>query len=432
MKVGTTLTITALISDPVKVYTTLAITALIWQQWKSAQHWQSLPALTLAITALISDCSESLHNFSSHHSDLWLQWKSAQHLQSPLWSLTAVEVCTTPAVTALIFDCSASLHNTSSHRSNRWLRWKHLVPAQLQQSPELLMGGGRLLRLSVASFCRNRRTSFKSSISCWSNICRSRSNFTARKKATPSSPACVHQMQAKDSGTPLQHSSGHQKELLMSSPFILKQVHERQAGATFHTVCLHHNIPYKGRCLSSPQYPLQGALFVFTTISPTRGTICLHHNIPYKGRCLSSPQYPLQGALFVFTTISPTRGTICLHHNIPYKGHYLSSPQYPLQGALKPRSTTGPNDRNGIENRHIAHFQFLVLFIKQLNIWKLLNYNCECCHFVPNSLCQWHQEQGQNMCQKYQIWHKPILHFNGKKWTKSLHFQELKFETNGR
>ena len=315
------------------------------------------------------------------------------------------------------------------------------------------MGGGRLLRLSVASFCRNRRTSFKSSISCWSNICRSRSNFTARKKATPSSPACVHQMQAKDSGTPLQNSSGHQKELLMSSPFILKQVHERQAGATFHTVCLHHNIPYKGRCLSSPQYPLQGALFVFPTISPTRGTVCLHHNIPYKGHCLSSPQYPLQGALFVFTTISPTRGAVCLPHNIPYKGHYLSSPQYPLQGALfvfptisptrgtvclhhnipykghclsspqyplqgalsspqyplqgalfvfttisptrgtvclhhnipykgrclsspqyplqgalKPRSTTGPNDRNGIENRHTAHFQFLVLFIKQLNI----------------------------------------------------------------
>ena len=179
-----------------------------------------------------------------------------------------------------------------------------MVPAQLQQSPELLMGGGRLLRLSVASFCRNRRTSFKSSISCWSNICRSRSNFTARKKATPSSPACVHQMQAKDSGTPLQHSYGHQKELLMSSPFILKQqVHERQAGATFYTVFLHHNIPYKGHCLSSPQ-----------------------------------------------------------------SGHCLSSPQYHLQGALKPRSTTGPNDRNGIENRHIAHFQFLVLFIKQLNI----------------------------------------------------------------
>ena len=172
------------------------------------------------------------------------------------------------------------------------------------------MGGGRLLRLSVASFCRNRRTSFKSSISCWSNICRSRSNFTARKKATPSSPACVHQMQAKDSGTPLQHSYGHQKEL-MSSLFILKQqVHERQAGATFYTVFLHHNIPYKGHCLSSPQsghclsspqYSLQGALFVFTTIgalfvfttiSPTRGTVCLHHN----------------------------RGTVCLHHNITYKG----------------------------------------------------------------------------------------------------------------
>ena len=182
------------------------------------------------------------------------------------------------------------------------------------------MGGGRLLRLSVASFCRNRRTSFKSSISCWSNICRSRSNFTARKKATPSSPACVHQMQAKDSGTPLQHSYGHQKELLMSSPFILKQqVHERQAGATFHTVCLHLNIPYKGHCLSSPQYP-------------------------------------------------HTRGAVCLPRNIPYKGHCLSSPQYHLQGALKPRSTTGPNDRNGIENKHIAHFQFLVLFIKQLNI----------------------------------------------------------------
>ena len=193
------------------------------------------------------------------------------------------------------------------------------------------MGGGRLLRLSVASFCRNRRTSFKSSISCWSNICRSRSNFTARKKATPSSPACVHQMQAKDSGTPLQHSSGHQKELLLSSPFILKQqVHERQAGATFYTVCLPRNIPYKGHCLSSPQYPLQGALFVFPAISPTRGTVCLYHNIPYKGHCLSLPQYPLQGALFVFTTISPTRGTVCLHHNrgtvclyhnITYKGH---------------------------------------------------------------------------------------------------------------
>ena len=182
------------------------------------------------------------------------------------------------------------------------------------------MGGGRLLRLSVASFCRNRRTSFKSSISCWSNICRSRSNFTARKKATPSSPACMHQMQAKDSGTPLQHSSGHQKEFMVSSPFLLKQqVHEKQAGATFHTVCLHHNITYKVYRLSSLQYHLQGVPFVFTTISPTRGTVCLHHNITCKVYRLSSPQYHLQGVLFVFTTISPTRGTVCLPHNITYK-----------------------------------------------------------------------------------------------------------------
>ena len=89
-----------------------------------------------------------------------------------------------------------------------------------------------------------------------------------------------------------------------------------------------------------------------------------------------------------------------------------------FKGDLNRRHATCPFDWNGMKIctyiRFSLHFSPCLL---KLDIWKSRKYACECCHFVPNSLCQWRHEQGRNMEQKYQTQSQSFLVFVGKEWT---------------